>query len=233
MLVQRPVLHPAVTAAIKTLASKGLYPAPDHVVWLQDAALNIKRTTRTSLAQMIDSPIECGGVDFYPLTLLAIDWLINLPQELQSDVLVQAYASAHGRTMEPLRSLRVPWRVRLAVWGWARGITASRIAVVETLAAVSDDDEMVDVAEKAERINKKPTRSRSADFGAVAFQLSKKYTGTTSEYWLCECSSSYALQKLESSDSAAVEGSDITALVAFRSIVSAIEEELKAEVDNG
>ena len=234
MLVPRPTLHPKAAAVIQSLEKKGLYPSADHIVWLQDAAGQFKRATRDSMARMIDAPIECGGVDFYPLTLLAIDWLVNLPADLQSDLLVQAFASAHGRDSDALTGMRVPWRVRLAVWGWARTVKASKMAISEVMAEVGESEEMADIPCKGLLKPSKPSRRGNADFGAVAFELCRKYPGTSPEFWLCEVSSVYAIERLESNGGKSkLTGADITAQVAFRSIVAAIESELKAEADHG
>jgi len=231
MLVTRPALHPKAAAAVRSLESKGLHPTASHVLWLQDAAKKIKKASKTRTAEMIDWPLECGGIRLYRISIFATDWLLKLPVKMQDDPFVQAFACAHSHDPDTLKSLCTPLKLWLHVKGWKSQILASKQALAACLAIVmGDEDETVEVVEVTPR--KEPAKIKTddepADFGFLVLSLCRRYPGTTPQYWSCEVSAAYALEMLAiDEDCCGVSGHEITMGVAFRSIVAEIEKELR------
>lgn len=234
MMVNRPTLHPMAAAALRSLEAKGLKPTADHALWLHDAARRIRRASASRMAEMVDWPIDCGGVLLYKLSIMATEWLMRLPAEMQDDPFVQAFACAHSHDPDTLRTLVSPFKVRIRVMGWKSRIKASRQAMAAVLAIQMGDNDLVDVDPVTPRKSAMPAQDQdqAEDFGMMALALCKRFTGTSPQFWACEASIDYALEMLGSIDEQEVSGHQITMGVAFRSIVAHIEKEL-TEATNG
>ena len=229
MWVNRPNLHPMVATAIRSFADKGLTLLPEHILWLQDAAQRIKKVSQHRIAEMVDWPVECGGVLFYRLSILATEWIANLPSDLQESVLVQAWASAHSHDQDALNRVCTPLKVRIHVWAWSHTLKASKSAIGAALASLDDDSDMVEIEDVVPK--KKDALDRVDDpvsFGPFVLALCRKYTQawSTPEYWSCKVSLDFALDALRDSDEQKVKGAEVTAHAAWLSVLRAIEKEL-------
>ena len=234
MMVNRPTLHPMAAAALRSLETKGLKPTADHILWLQDAARRIRKAHGSRIAEMVDWPIDCGGVLLYKLSIIATEWLMKLPPDMQDNPFVQAFACAHSHDEDALRTLVSPWKIRIRVMGWKSRIKASRQALAAVLAIQMGDNELVDVDAVTPRKSSTPAQDQdqAEDFGMMVLALCKRFDGTSPQFWACEASIDYALEMLGSIDEQEVSGYQITMGVAFRSIVAHIEKEL-TEASNG
>lgn len=220
-------------AAIKSLEDKGLTPTPAHILWLQDAALRMRRKNTRRIAELIDWPIPCGGVSLYPFSIGAMEWMKIVDEDLQNQTFVQAFASAHAKDRDTLSKLVERKAIIHAVREWRKNITASESAVSAVLnTLIGFDSEMVDVEAVIPRIAELNDRSYQVEFGPFILALCAKYPGTSPDYWAFQVSFDFACSAMErpvdAENAEGVTGRDITMGVAFRSIVAHIEKELMA-----
>lgn len=227
MFVEKPKLHPMAAAAIESLKSKGLSPSPSQILWLHDAAMRIKRATTPRIGELIDWPIECGGIDFYPLSIAAHRWLASLPADMQESPYAQAFACAYSRDEATLRNVATPMKARFAVWAWRARLFASKKALGAVLRVVMGDDERVEVQTAIAKKPESGVIDSPLDWGAFVFNLCRLYPGTTPHYWVFEVSLDFALDAMsKADDEGIVKGHEVTQHAAFRSIFKTIESEL-------
>lgn len=232
MTVNRPKLHPMAAAAIRSLEAKGLRPTAEHVLWLQDAARRIKKANTSRIAEMVDWPIDCGGVLIHRLSIMATEWLMCLPPEMQENPFVQAFACAHSHDENTLKSLVSPLSIKMRVMGWKSRIKASRQALAAVLAVQMGDSDLFEVASVTPRkAMPEQDHDHAEDFGMMVLALCKRFEGTSPQFWACEVSLEYAFEMLNSIDEQEVSGHQITMGVAFRSIVAHIEKELTEDAN--
>lgn len=228
MLVDKPRLHPMAAAAIESLRKKGLTPKPEHVVWMQDAALKIKRVSAPRIGDLIDWPIECGGVQFFRLSIMAMEWLSRLPGEMQGNIYIQAFAAAHSHDSETLSGLVNPAKVKITVTGWKSRIMASKKALAAIMSEIMGDSDIAEIDSVIARKEEAQRADDPIDYGAVVLALVKRYPGTTPNYWLVEATEDQCMDALAASaPTEALHGREITLHVAFRSIVATVENELR------
>ena len=231
IMTEKPKLHPMAAAAIKSLEAKGLNPTPAHVLWIQDAALRMRRKNDRRIAELIDWPIPCGGVSLYPFSIGAMEWMRMLDEDLQNQTFVQAFACAHAKDRAALSRLTERREIIRAVREWRKHITASESAVSAVLnTLIGRDSEMVEVDAIVPRIAETQERAYQVEFGAFILALCAKYPGTMPDYWAFQVSFDFACSAMarpvDGENEEGVTGRDITMGVAFRSIMAQIEREL-------
>lgn len=236
-MTEKPRLHPMAAAAIRSLESKGLMPTAEHVLWIQDAAMRMRRDNARNIAELVDWPIACGRVSLYPLTIGAMEWLRAIDEDLQGQTLVQAFACAHSRDRDTLASLATRREIIRAVRAWGKTIVASEAAVSAVLnTLIGRDSEMVEVDSVVPKKPDAADRAYQAEFGPFILALCAKYPGTGPEYWTFQVSFEFACNAMASrvagEHDEGVTGHQITMGIAFRSIVAHIEKEL-TEVSHG
>ena len=233
IMTEKPKLHPMAAAAIKSIEGKGLHPTPAHILWIQDAALKMRRKNDRRIAELIDWPLPCGGVSLYPFSIGSMEWMRTVDVDLQNQTIVQAFASAHAKDRATLSKLVDRKAIIRAVREWRRNITASEAAVSAVLNTLTGRDwETVEVDSIVPRITEPEDRSYQVEFGPFILALCAKFPGTGPEYWAFEVSFDFACSAMarpvDGENEEGVTGHDITMGVAFRSIVAHIEKELTA-----
>jgi hypothetical protein len=224
MRVKKPALHPMVRPALGEIQAAGVEVTPEIVVWLQDAALNIRKTPNRPSADIVDFPTQCGGVWLYPLSFGAVEWVTQLPKRLQNDTRVLAFACANSRNVETLSKIRGTLAVTLAVSKWVIGLTCSLEALAVTVDRLIGCEGSADVPDHTER------RKNDDDWewGAVIKSLCVKYPGTSPDSWIWGVSRDKAITMIsaiqqELPDDIKFTDYEITATNEFRSIVEAIK----------
>ena len=224
MRVNKPALHPMVRGALLEIQSGGVEITPEIVVWLQDAALAIRKLPHRPDAEIMDTPVMCGGVWLYPPSFAALHWLMQLPTRLQNDSRVLAFACAHSRDRLALERLSGTVAVTLAVAKWSWRLTCSKEALAVTVDRLIGCEPSVDVAD----ISNRPDRDKDYEWGTVIKSLCLKYPGTSPDYWLYDVSRDKALNLIATMQSELPSDLqwteyEIDATNKFRSIVESIK----------
>jgi hypothetical protein len=229
--VKKPALHPMVQPALAEIQSAGVVITPEMVVWLQAAALEIRKCPTRPSADIMDFPTPCGGVLLYPLSFGAIAWLTALPRRLRNDVRVIAYACAHSKDGVLLGKATNSIAVMACVSLWALKLKCSLPAlsiVVDRLIGCSN------YAEVPDHTGKRNEDNDDWEWGTVIKSLCLKYPGTSPEYWCWQVSRDKAIFMISTMQSELppdlqYTDYEITATNEFRSIV----EMLKRGNENG
>jgi hypothetical protein len=213
-----------VRPALVEIQAAGVDIKPEIVVWLQDAALAIRKTPHRPCADIIDFPVSCGGVLLYPLSFGAVAWLTAIPKRLQNDTRVLAFACAHSRNYETLGKLQGTLAVTLAVTKWVMRLTCSMDALAVTVDRLIGCNESVDIPDHTGR------RKTDDDWewGAVIKSLCLKYPGTSPDYWLWGVSrdkAAYMISTMQNElpDNLKFTEYEIESNATFRSIVESIK----------
>jgi hypothetical protein len=222
--VNKPSLHPMVRPALAEIQSAGVEITPDIVVWIQDAALKIRKTPHRPSGDIVDFPVLCGGVWLYPLSFGAVAWVMELPRRMQNDTRVLAYACAHSKDYDHLSKLTGTLAVSLAVAKWVMRLTCSMDALAVTVDRLIGCNDSVDIPDHTGR------RKDDDDWewGAVIKSLCVKYPGTSPELWIWGCSRDKAITMISTMQSELPEELkfteyEIAATNEFRSIVESIK----------
>lgn len=231
--IVKPALHQMARKAIEKMAAQGLHPTPEHVIWLQNAAADIKNLAEKRIASLIDWPVYCGGVKLYPLTFGAMQWLNSIDQELSANTNVQAFACANSRELDVLNTLHGHREIMRAVRDWRRNVLASPDALSAALNVVIGMEDTVEIECSVARKNDSESkRVHLPQFGGFILALCRRYPGTTPEWWCWGVSFDYALAALDQAqedtgEEGAVTSREIRATANFLSLVNHIENELK------
>lgn len=225
MRVNKPRLHPMARSALVELQASGVEITPDIVLWLHDAASRIAAEPARPLDEIIDWPVECGGVLLYPLTFGAADWLGRLPVNIQNDVRVIAFACAHSKDPEKLAKINGILPVIAAVSKWCLKLRCSMAALEN---AVDRALRIKHTAEIKTTNEWKDDDAESWEYGAAIRALCIKYPGTSPDYWLWDVSREKACYMMRSGPAAKDPGGipseyEIEQTALFHDIVNAIK----------
>lgn len=226
MLVVKPQINPLVLSAIREIETRGCRVEPEDILWLQAAADKIIEARKASrgIASLVDWPLECGGVQFYPLSFAAIEWLQRQPDHLRDDPEVIAFASAFSRDPKTLTALTFPWAIKKAVRSWVKQLACSPQALTSTIEDLCGFVELVEIPDAVQRTK----AQRLPDYGTVITALCKRFPGTMPDHWMWEVGAQRAIDLLAETPMAdrdgehGITGAEITANVQFQSVAQAI-----------
>jgi len=224
MRLEKPALHPMVNPALSEIQSAGVKITPEIVIWLQDAALRIRKAAHRPDADLIDFPVPCGGVLLYPLSFGAVEWLKALPIRLQNDTRVLAFACVYSRDYSMLSRITGTVAVTLYVAKWILSLRCSMNALSIVV------DKLIGCVDVVEVPDHTGMRKQSEDWqwGAIVKSLCAKYPATTPEYWTWEISREKAYMMIndlqdELPCDLKITDYEVNSTNEFRSIVEALK----------
>ena len=226
MRVNKPELHPMVRGALMEIQSAGVEITPEIVVWVQDAACAMRKMPHRPDSEIIDFPVQCGGAWLYPLSFAAVHWVSQLPEKMQNDSRVLAFACAHSKDRETLEKLQGSLITMLAVVRWVMTLTCSMTALKHCVDRLIGFSESVDVPAVITRTKK--DQDDDWQFGPIIKSLCAKYPGTSPEYWMWEVSREkacnlIAIMQDELPENLTFTEYEVQSQDKFRSIIEAIK----------
>lgn len=230
MQVHKPTLHPLARAALMELQAAGVEITPEIVLWVQDAAAQIRKQPLRPVADLVDWPTSVGGVFLYPLTFGAVAWLKRMPPKQQNNPEWLAFACAHARDPKTFEDNQTYQQAAGLVFTWIRRLSCSRDALVVAL----DRCLGLETYEELPDGPRQKAETNPWDWGAFVCALCAKYPGTSPEYWTWKVSREKAVAMLqgvnaELPESHKVSEYEMETNIKFRAVV----EHIKAEAHHG
>lgn len=224
MIVNKSELNPLARRALVEIQSAGREITPEIVLWVQDAAERIRKTPLRPISELVDWPIECGGVLLYPLSFGAASWIRRQPLRVQSSIHAIGFACAHSFEPDTFTALATPIKSIAAITRWAMGLKCSTAALTVAIDSIMGSESCVEVKDEIKR----KRDEESYHWGAFIRALCTKYPGTSPEYWTWQVSreKSYAMiQQVneELPDEKQVTEYEMDQNATFRLIVEAIK----------
>lgn len=210
-------------SALMELSAARVRITPEIVLWVQDAALKLKKQCAHDIGDLVDWPMLIGGATLYPATFGAIAWLRKLPEHMRNDARVIAYAMAHARQPDKLQSLKI-LEIINAVNAWCESLTCSIDALIATVEQMLGGNCLEDIQGQSRR----EIDAASTECGGVIRALCMKYPGTSMHYWLWDVSRDKCAEMLkelqeELPESHRVSDYEIEANIQFRAIIDHIK----------
>ncbi|MCK9517592.1 MAG: hypothetical protein M0R74_00985 [Dehalococcoidia bacterium] len=231
ILVKKPRLEPAAQAAIAVIErDTGKKVTPEHVVWLQAAALEMVYNTRSAPA-LCDLPHSCGGVLFWPMTYFAAEWYQEIVQQKYGmDYRCIGFALAHAHQPEALRILTDARAAREAVNNWLLTLHCGPAQLRETVEKLIGRDELVAVENVAPRSD----TGRASDWGDTIALLCEHYPGTDPIFWGTKVGIAYAeemLMRAIGNKSGVQDTMSFSELGRWQCLIEHIKREIKTETE--
>ena len=185
-----PDLAPKLADALQVFRDSGIEPTAAEIVWLADLRRACDRPHDGSVPWVMGSPVEYGGVKFYPLHRLAESWFVRSMAIAGDDELkgaIYLFAHAHSgvgdvtvrdlSTMADLERVVRPWFEALPIH------EEQAEALCEVLARIDGGGENVPDPDKADEQAPDHEQASMTQFVSLAMRA---FPGVAPSFWLTD-----------------------------------------------